>query len=119
VSELRFHLDEDAESHALVQALRSRGVDVSTTGEAGLTELSDPDQLAWSTRERRALLTYNAADFCQLHAQFSQSGQNHGGIVIAEQQRHPVGEMMRRILRLRATLSAEDMRARLEFLNRW
>ena len=119
MSELRFHLDEDAESHALVRALRSRGVDVTTTSETGLTELSDRDQLAWSTREQRALVTYNAADFCQLHAAFSQSGQSHGGIVVAEQQRHSVGEMMRRILRLRATLSAEDMRSRLEFLNSW
>lgn len=119
MSELRFHLDEDTESHALVRALRSRGVDVTTTGETGLTERSDRDQLAWSTREQRALVTYNAADFCQLHAKFSQFGQTHGGIVIAEQQRHPVGEMMRRILRLRAVLSAEEMRGRLEFLNRW
>jgi len=119
VSELRFHLDEDTESHALVRALRSRGVDVTTTGETGLTERSDHDQLAWSTREQRALVTYNAADFCQLHTTFSESGQNHGGIIIAEQQRHPVGEMMRQLLRLRATLSAEDMHGRLEFLNRW
>jgi hypothetical protein len=51
VSELRLHLDEDAEAHALVRALRGRGVDVSTASEAGLGETNDEAQLAWATRE--------------------------------------------------------------------
>jgi hypothetical protein len=46
------------------------------------------------------------------------AGRHLAGIIVAEQQRLPVGEMMRRILRLRAGLDAETMRDRLEFLNR-
>ena len=119
MSELRLHLDEDAEAHALVRALRGRGVDVSTTAEAGMTEISDEGQLTFATAASRVLLTYNAADFCRLHSEFTKAGRHHAGIIVAEQQRLPVGEMMRRILRLRAGLDAKTMRDRLEFLNRW
>lgn len=119
MSLLRFHLDEDAEAHALIRALRDRGVDLTTTGEAGLTEVDDETQLQWATRKGRVLLTFNAADFCRLHATWMASGRHHSGIVIAEQQQLPVGEMMRRILRLRADLDSTIMFDRLEFLNRW
>ena len=119
MSELRLHLDEDAEAHALVRALRGRGVDVTTTSEAGLGEIHDEAQLAWATREGRVLPAYNAADFCRLHGETLKAGGHHAGIVIAEQQRLPVGEMMRRILRVRGVLDAGSMRDRLEFLNRW
>ena len=49
MSELRFHLDEDAEAHALIRALRDRGADVTTASEAGLSEVSDEEQLLWSS----------------------------------------------------------------------
>lgn len=119
MSEIRLYLDEDVEAHALVQALRSRGVDVITTSETGLTETSDEAQLTRAFQERRALLTYNAADFCRLHKQFIQNSRQHSGIIIAEQQRQSVGEMTRSLLRLVAKLDAETMQNRLEFLNRW
>lgn len=119
MSQLRFHLDEDTEAHALVRALRERGVDVTTTSEARLNEFDDEEQLIWTARQGRTLVTYNAADFCRLHTQFIAGGRHHAGIVIAEQQRLPVGEMMRCLLRLRAALDADTMRNRLEFLNRW
>lgn len=119
MSELRFHLDEDTEAHALVRALRERGVDVTTTSEAKLNELGDEEQLTWTTDHDRALVTYNASDFCRLHMEFLNNGQHHAGIVIAEQQKLPIGEMMRRLLRLRAVLDSDVMRDRLEFLNNW
>jgi hypothetical protein len=119
VRELWFHLDEDAEAHALIRSLRSRGVDVTTTAETGLTEVFDIDQSLWATGQGRTLLTYNAADFCRLHKVFAETGRHHAGILIAEQQRLSVGEMMRRILRLRGALDADAMCDRLEFLNHW
>ena len=119
MSELRFHLDEDAEAHALVRALRDRGIDVTTTSETGLAEVSDENQLIWTASQGRALVTYNAADFCRLHTEFIESGRHHSGIVIAEQQRLSVGEMLRHLLRLRAALDDQSMRDRIEFLNRW
>lgn len=119
MSQLRFHLDEDTEAHGLVRALRERGVDVTTTSDAKLNEVKDEEQLIWAASHGRALVSYNVGDFCRLHSEFLENGRQHAGIIIAEQQRLGVGEMMRRLLRLRGTLDAEAMRDRLEFLNRW
>ncbi len=119
MSLLRFHLDEDAEADALIRALRDRGVDLTTSSEAGLIDVDDETQLQWAARKGRVLLTCNAADFCRLYATWLAAGRHHSGIVIAEQQRLPVGEMLRRILRLRADIDSTIMFDRLELLNRW
>jgi hypothetical protein len=47
------------------------------------------------------------------------SGRGHAGVIIGVQQRYSVGEQMRRLLRLIARLSAEEMRNRVEFLSNW
>lgn len=41
------------------------------------------------------------------------------GIILARQQVYPVGELMRRLLRLIAAVPAEEMKDRVEFLNAW
>lgn len=117
--QLRFHLDEDCEAASLIRTLRDRGFDLTTSTEAHLTTCTDEEQLTWAGRNGRVLITYNAADFCRLHKKFSEAGQVHAGIVIMEQQRLSVGERMRRLARLRATVEANAMRNRLEFLNNW
>jgi predicted nuclease of predicted toxin-antitoxin system len=119
VKACQFHLDEDTESHALMRALRDRGVDLTTTSELGLGEASDEQQLEAAALAGRVLVTYNAADFCRLHGEYLRTGRHHAGIVIAAQQQHSAGDMMRRLLRLRSALDAEAMRDRLEFLSRW
>jgi len=43
----------------------------------------------------------------------------HTGIVLAPQQQYSVGEYMRRLLKLMAHLTAEEMQNRLEFLSAW
>jgi len=119
VSEIKLCLDEDIEAYALIHPLRGRGVDVATTSEAGLAETSDQAQLIWAMEPGRTVLTYNAADFCRLHKRFIEEGRHHAGIIVAEQQRHPVGEMMRSVLRLMAHRDAAAMTARLEFPSQW
>ncbi|MBN1995089.1 MAG: DUF5615 family PIN-like protein, partial [Anaerolineae bacterium] len=74
-SKLRFHLDEHI-SHAIAQALRQRGVDVTTTAEAGLRTLSDEAQMEYARREQRVFVTSDAG-FLSRSAQ----GQSHYGIV--------------------------------------
>ena len=46
-------------------------------------------------------------------------GRSHAGLILAQQQRYPVGDQMRRLLRLVAAKSAEQMRNRIEFLSAW
>ena len=43
----------------------------------------------------------------------------HAGIVLAPQQRYSGGEELRRLMRLISTVSAEEMRNRIEFLSAW
>ena len=116
---IRLYLDEDAMDEDLVQALRNRDVDVLTPLEAGMIETSDEQQLAWATMRSRVLYSFNVKDFHRLHLSQLRQGESHAGIILTPQRRYYVGEQMRRVLRLTATLSAEDMRNRLEFLSVW
>lgn len=104
---------------ALVQALVVRGVDVVTALGAEMIARADEEHLNWATEQGRVLYSFNLADFYQLHTDFLAQEKSHAGIVLAQQQRYSVGEQMRRLLRLIATLSAEDMMNRVEFLSIW
>lgn len=117
--QIRRYLDEDAQRGGLVRALRLRGVNVLTTNEAGTGELDDPAQLAYATSQGRVLYSFNIRDFRALHTAQIVEGKTHGGIILAPQQRYSVGEQMRRLLRLIYTVSAEEMRDRIEFLSAW
>lgn len=116
---IRLYLDEDSMGHALVTALRSRGLDVTTALEDGMIDRSDGEHLAHSTRQGRVLFSFNRGDFYQLHTQHMAEGKAHAGIILANQQQYSTGEVMRRILRLAATRSSAEMRGQIEFLSSW
>ena len=65
------------------------------------------------------LYSFNVRDFYRLHTAFLAQGKAHAGIILAPQQRCAVGEQMRRLLRLIAAKSAEDMQNQVEFLSAW
>ena len=50
---------------------------------------------------------------------FLRQGRSHTGMVLARQQQHSVGEQMRRLLKLMAVLSADEIKNRVEFLSAW
>jgi predicted nuclease of predicted toxin-antitoxin system len=116
---IKIYIDEDAMDADLVAALRARGVTVSTALDAGLTEKSDEEQLAFAAERGCVLYTSNVSDFYRLHAQWGSAGREHAGMILVQQQRFSVGEQLRRILRLRATASTERMRNQAEFLSNW
>lgn|SRR5579863_9519680 len=103
----------------LVIALRSRGIAVVTVLDAGLSEKTDEEQLAFATESGCVLYTFNVPDFHRLHQQWAAAGREHAGMILAPQQRFSVGEQLRRILRLSAGVTAESMRNQVEFLNNW
>lgn len=103
-------------SHALVQGLRARSVDVTTVFEEALTGQSDIIQLEYATLQGRAIYTFDVGHFCQLHAEYLAAGKTHEGIIVVYRQRYSVGEQMRRLLKLIETQSAEEMKNRLHFL---
>jgi hypothetical protein len=113
------YFDEDSVNRALIRALRARGMDVTNAVDAGHAASPDRVQLEHATAEGRVLFTYNVGDFFALHTQFRQEGRSHAGLILAVQQRHSVGEQMRRILRINRERSSDDMRNRIEFLSSW
>jgi len=73
------YLDEDTQSDALIAALRSRGINLQTTSEAGRCGRTDDEQLRFAASFKRVLVTSNIADFARLHAQWLHVGREHHG----------------------------------------
>lgn len=119
MNQIKLYIDEDAMHSRLVAALRSRGVPVITVLDAGLTEKTDEEQLAFATERGCVLYTFNVSDFHRLHTKLAGSGLEHAGMILAPQQRYSVGEQLRRILRLRASMTAASIRNQVEFLSNW
>jgi hypothetical protein len=112
-------LDEDCQAYALATALRQHGIDAKTTNELGLSGVDDEAQLEAAHKADRVLVTNNICDFVPLHVRWVAEGRLHSGIVVFPQQAFGVGEIVRRLAKLTYTLSAEDVRNRLEWLNSW
>src|SRR4051794_33010911 len=113
---IRLYLDEDTMSAALVQGLRARGIDVTTTQEARMRQRPDEEQLRYATAQGRVIYTFNTKDFTALHTRFIEQGLSHAGIVVCPDRRLSIGEQMRRLSVLVKRTDAEDMKDRLEFL---
>jgi len=103
----------------LADALRLRGVDVLTALGAGMIARPDREHLQFAASEKRVLFSYNVGDFAVLHRNFLSTGTHHAGIVVARQQHLSLGEQMRRLLRLVAARTAEEMWDGIEFLGSW
>jgi hypothetical protein len=104
---------------ALVFGLRARSVDVLTAGDAEMMHRPDEDQLVTASASGRVLYTFNVADYRVLHQAWMAQGRFHAGIIVAVQQRYSVGEELRRLMRLVGSVTAEEMRNRIEFLSSW
>ena len=103
----------------LTQALRARNVNVITALEADMIARDDRLHLEYATGQGRALYSFNRGDYFRLHTQYLSQGESHAGIILSRQQDYSVGEQMRRLLKLLASVSAENMRDRIEFLSAW
>lgn len=116
MGKVKIYTDEDL-AIAISRALRLRGFEAYTTIEHGKSSSSDEEQLEYATSKGAVLLTHNIHDFPRIHYEFMKAGKHHGGIIIVKQ--IAVGEIVKRFLRLSATLSSEDMEDRLEYLSNW
>ena len=98
----------DADVHGgLAAQIRRRGFDAISAYEAGNATLDDEDQLKYAASQRRAILTCNAKHFEPLFERWWQAGRKHYGVIVSEQM--PIGEMLRRVLRLLNAVSADEM----------
>lgn len=107
---IRFHLDEST-APAIAEGLRRRGIDVTTTAEAGLIGAGDMAQLAFALRERRVLVTQDA-DFLRLH----QRGTSHAGIAYYDPRTRTIGQLIAGLVLIHEILTLDDMKEHVEFL---
>lgn len=106
-----FHLDENIPP-ALADALRNRGIDVTTTANAGLTGTPDREHLSFASTLRR-IYHYSRRGFLTA----ARPGEylmpvSHSGVNSHES----VGEVLRRLLLIHAAMSPENMQNRVEYL---
>ena len=107
---IRFHLDENC-PRALADGLRRRGIDVTTTPEAGLLEATDEEQTAYALREGRVIFTQDE-DFLAIQA----SGTPHAGIAYCKKDTRSIGDMIRGLALLWEIYEPAEMVGMLEYL---
>jgi predicted nuclease of predicted toxin-antitoxin system len=107
---IRFHLDENCH-RAVAEGLRRRGIDVTTTPEAGLLRASDLEQAAYAVAQGRVLFTQDH-DFLRLHA----SGLRHASIAYCSKDTRSVGGIIQGLVLIWELLEAEETVNRVEFL---
>ncbi len=107
---IRFHLDENC-SRALSEGLRRRGVDVTSTPEAGLLGAIDEEQAAHALAEGRVIFTQDQ-DFLRINA----AGIPHPGIAYCPKDSKSLGEIIDGLVLIWEVLDPDEMRDRVEFL---
>lgn len=110
MAEIRYHLDEHMDA-AVAVGLRRRGIDLTTTVEASLTQATDPEQLAFALAQGRVFVTRDR----RILADVGQ-GIVHPGIVVARSGRATIGPTVLSLTHLHRTVTAEEMTGRIEYL---
>ncbi len=116
---IRLYFDEDTMDADVVHALRIRGVDVTTALEQRMIRRADLEHLELATAQGRSLYSFNVGDYQRLHTDYLAQGKRHAGVILAAQQRYSVGEQMRRLLKIIARVSVEEIENQLIFLSAW
>ena len=99
---------------ALAKELRRNGFDAIAAKELGYGKWSDEQHLEFAVSQGRAVVTKNRGDFLRLYDEYWQAGKIHYGTIITDEQRP--GELLRRMLRLLDSVSAEEMMNNYKYL---
>jgi predicted nuclease of predicted toxin-antitoxin system len=110
----KLYLNEHLSWH-LAEQLRKYGFDVTSTIELGMLEDDDETQLAFAVSQQRAIVSINHQHFAPLHEQYITEGKMHWGIILSTEESIPV--LRRRLLSLLNTLSADELKNRICWLN--
>jgi hypothetical protein len=102
-------------SPRLAIQLRRYGFDAVSSQEAGMLSESDKGQFGWAVSQERAIVTFNFSDFMVIHEEYLASGRQHFGVIFSTAESVPV--LLRRLLRLLNSLSADDLRNQVRWLN--
>lgn len=108
--ELKFHLDESMD-HAVARGLGARGIDATTSTEAGLLGAMDQDQFDHAVKTGRVPVTHDQ-DFLRIAA----GNPEHPGIAHCPPRKRSIGQIVLRIAFIWRTKSAPEMRGGVEYL---
>lgn len=106
---IRFHLDQHV-ANSVALGLRLRGVDVSTTHEAGLQDAADLAHIEYALAEERVIFTQDD-DFLRHH----EAGVPHAGIVYSKQGSRSIGEIVHYLKLMNDCLAPDDMIGKVEY----
>ena len=100
--------------YGLTEALTQRGYDVVHVNDTAQRGIDDEPLLAFATVQDRAVLTYNARHFVPLVRLWYEAGREHAGVILSIQL--PPHELLRQVERLLVTLSADELRNTVRWL---
>ena len=98
----------------LATLLREQGFDVYHVNEVGLDHTPDPEIFRVAVENHQAIVTFNIKDFIPLASQYFKDGKEHYGVVVSYQ--IPQGELQRRVTKLLQSVSAEELKNSVRFL---
>ena len=107
---IRFHLDVHVD-HDIATGLRTRGIDVTTTADAGLLRAGDEEHMAFALPEKRVIFT-NDHDFLRLHGQ----GVEHAGIAYCARGSRSPADIIRYLSLMHDCMTEEEMRGQVEYV---
>ena len=107
---MRFHLDEHV-ANAVAEALRRRGINVTTTVDANLLSAPDDEHIAFAKREGRVIVTQDT-DFLRSAA----NDATHRGIVYYPQGKCSIGDVARHLALMHDAMDENEMPGRIEYL---
>lgn len=116
---LRLYFDDDSAMTPLIAKLRSVGMEILTSDEAGNRGNRDGEHLKYAAANQYVLCTSNIGDFLALHREWVGTGQKHAGIILIPQQKFSIGEQFRRFRLMDELFQPDDMTSRYEFLSDW
>src|SRR5262245_5083801 len=98
-------------NHAIARGLISRGIDCTTTTDAGLLGASDEAHIEFGIREGRVIVT-NDPDFLA----FATENITHAGIAYAPRNLRSIGHIIRCLCLMSDCLEQDEMAGKVEFL---
>ncbi len=106
---IRIYTDEHVTA-LLAPALRRRGYTAQSCVEANTLGWEDEKHVAYATERGMAILTSDASDFIRLAQRWHANKRKHAGIIIApEFSRRQMGVLLRWLLRLLDSLTADEL----------
>lgn len=116
MANLKLHLDMDASRKDLYKALLEKGYDVTRTPNKDLSEdASDEMQLMWATSHQRVIFTFNIKDYIFL----SKKHPFHGGILLANQSKTTIQQLIRVLSKIVAETSNENWVGQVRWIKDW